>query len=365
MADLTADDIRAAVAAGVLSEAQATRLIAIAEARRGFRLNMGDDDEPFELFKGFSEIFVTVGLALLSGGFVFLSIVLTNFFVVPVTTLVLSVVFAGYFTLRRRMTLPSIYLAFTFAFSAMWLVSRLLMIPRNLDPFSPLDILIIFLVTSALLIGYFAIFRVPFTLFLVGLCGIGVAFSLAGVLFPDSLSGVDILAHGGWNSLTDLGTNPIASMTLLLFGIIAFAFAMRFDLRDPHRISRNAANAFWLHILAAPAIVNVVTVSLLNVGGTAGYLLAALALAIITLIALIIDRRSFLTAGIIYIGTILAWAMSAANVDAGWGFVWTLLLMGAFITATGTWWTQLRARIMAMLPDSALKSKLPPYSEVP
>jgi len=362
MADLTADDIRAAVAAGVLSEAQATRLIAIAGARRGFRLNMGDDDEPFELFKGFSEIFVTVGLILLTGGFIALSLVLTNLIAVPIITLVLSVVFARYFTLKRRMTLPSIYLAASFAFSAMWLVSRLLIAPQ---PVSQLDSLIAFAATGALLIGYFAVFRVPFTLFLVGLCGIGVAFSLAGVLFPDSLSGVSVFARGGWKSLTDLGTNPVASMTLLLFGIVAFAFAMRFDLRDPHRISRNAANAFWLHILAAPAIVNVVTASLLNIGGTAGYVLAALALVVITAVALIIDRRSFLTAGIIYIGIILAWAMSAANVDAGWGFVWTLLLMGAFITATGTWWTQLRARIMAMLPDSALKSKLPPYSEVP
>jgi len=360
MAELSADDIRAAVAAGVLSEAQAARLIAIAEARRGFRLNMGNDDEPFELFKGFSEIFVTVGLALLMGGFVALSVVVTSMLLVPVITLLLSVVFARYFTLKRRMTLPSVFLASSFAFSAMWMVSRLLV---SSNPGSHVDTLIASLATGAMLIGYFAIFRVPFTLFLVGLCGIGVAFSVAGILFPGAMLDVGLFAGDGWKSLTDLGTNPVASLTLLLFGIVAFAAAMRFDLRDPHRISRNAANAFWLHILAAPAIVNVVTVSLLNIGGTAGYLLAALALAIITVVALIIDRRSFLTAGIIYIGSILTWAMGAANVDTGWGFVWTLLLMGAFITAIGSWWTQLRARIMAMLPDSTLKSRLPPTSE--
>jgi len=360
MADLTADDIRAAVAAGVLSEAQAARLIAIAEARRGFRLNMSDDDEPFELFKGFSEIFVTVGLALLTGGFVALSIVLGNPFSVPIITLVLSFLFARYFTLKRRMTLPSVFLATSFAASALWLISSIV---GTFDMAVASDNLLTFLLTGAALVGYFLVYRVPFTLFLVGLCGVGSAFSLTGILFPGTLNGAGLFGQGSWKSLTDLGTNPVASLTLLLFGIVAFAAAMRFDLRDPHRISRNAANAFWLHILAAPAIVNVVTVSLLNIGGTAGYLLAALALAIITVVALIIDRRSFLTAGIIYIGSILTWAMGAANVDTGWGFVWTLLLMGAFITAIGSWWTQLRARIMAMLPDSTLKSRLPPTSE--
>ncbi len=362
MAELSADDISAAVAAGVLSEAQAARLIAIAEARRGFRLNMNDDDEPFELFKGFSEIFVTVGLVLLTAGFVALSVVLSNPIAVPIVTIALSFLFARYFTLRRRMTLPSIFLVGSFAASVLWLTSSTV---RNSGLDSNLGGAVTFLLTGLALVGFFRVYRVPFTLFLVGLSGMGLVFSLAGMMFPQSLQGVGLIGRDAWRNLTDLGANPVASLALLLFGIVAFGAAMRFDLRDPYRISRNAANAFWLHILAAPAIVNVVTVSLLNIGGTSGYLLAALALAIITVVALIIDRRSFLTAGIIYIGSILTWAMGATNVDTGWGLVWTLLLMGAFITAIGSWWSLLRARIMEMMPDSALKSKLPPYSEVP
>jgi hypothetical protein len=60
------DDLRAAVAAGVLSEAQAARLAALAQSRRGARENLAPGDEPFELFKGFNEIFIVVGLVILT-----------------------------------------------------------------------------------------------------------------------------------------------------------------------------------------------------------------------------------------------------------------------------------------------------------
>ena len=64
MEDFSKSDIRAAVAAGLITEAQAAGLLALAQERVGMRQNMAAEDEPFEFFKGFSEIFVTVGLAL-------------------------------------------------------------------------------------------------------------------------------------------------------------------------------------------------------------------------------------------------------------------------------------------------------------
>ncbi|MHA1127528.1 MAG: hypothetical protein ACTSRN_01085, partial [Alphaproteobacteria bacterium] len=123
-----------------------------------------------------------------------------------------------------------------------------------------------------------------------------------------------------------------------------------------------SACGFWLHILAAPAIVNVVALSLLNLDGTMGYSLAATALVVIALVALVIDRRSFLTAGIVYIGIILAWALGSGS-DGDWSIAATLLVMGAFITALGTWWVQLRAVLMRVLPNFPLKNRLPPYQE--
>jgi hypothetical protein len=358
MAEILPDDIRASVAAGILTEAQAARVLAVAEDRHGFRSHMPDDDEPFELFRGFSEIFVTVGLALLTSGTIGLSLILGNPLAIPVVAAVISVLFARYFTLRRRMTLPSIFLAGTFGFSVFVLAAILLLdAGDNLGTRS----LLAFALTGAALLAYFRTFRVPFVMFLTGLCGIGIAYSLTGILLPDAIIREGL--ESGFGDFLDLGRSPVLATTLLLFGLAAFAGAMVFDLRDPHRISRHAASAFWLHILAAPAIVNVVAVSLLGVGGTAGYLLAALALALITIAALIIDRRSFLTAGIIYIGVILTWAISSAQIDESWGVVWTLLVMGVFITWLGAWWVPMRGGLMRALPDFPLKSQLPPYPD--
>ena len=50
MSDFSKDDIRAAVAAGVLKEAQAARLLTLAQERLGVRDGLVGDDEPFGLF---------------------------------------------------------------------------------------------------------------------------------------------------------------------------------------------------------------------------------------------------------------------------------------------------------------------------
>ena len=68
MADLTRDDIRAAVSAGMIDEAQAASILTLSEERRGVREHMSGLDEPFELFRGFNEIFIVVGLLILYSG---------------------------------------------------------------------------------------------------------------------------------------------------------------------------------------------------------------------------------------------------------------------------------------------------------
>ena len=62
------DDIRASVAAGLLTEGQAASLTALAHSRKGAREGLDPGDEPFELFRGFNEIFIMVGLVILSTG---------------------------------------------------------------------------------------------------------------------------------------------------------------------------------------------------------------------------------------------------------------------------------------------------------
>ena len=59
---------------------------------------------------------------------------------------------------------------------------------------------------------------------------------------------------------------PFAWITLAL-GILVFIVAMIFDMSDPHRVTRRSANGFWLHIIAAPALVNTIALTLLSGGG--------------------------------------------------------------------------------------------------
>lgn len=356
MADLSDADVRAAVGAGIIDEAQAAKLLTIAQKRHGYRANMPADDEPFELFKGFSEIFVTVGLGILFSGIIALSGMTGTPVAIPVVTAILVFAAAGYFTIRRRMMLPSIALASAFAASVAAFVS-ILAFDLSKVPEAK-QFLTVGVAGAVAMLGYFAVYRVPFALFLFGLFGLGIAVSLAGMVSPESV--FHSAFAGTADSLFDLSRNPTMAIAMLGFGIAAFIGGMYFDTRDPHRISRLSACGFWLHILAAPAIVNVVVLTLLNRDGAQGYLLAAAALTGITLVALIIDRRSFLTAGIAYIGIILTWLLNETS--AAWGIVWSLLIMGVFITAIGTWWSNLRNALMRALPNFPFKDRLPPYA---
>ena len=77
-------------------------------------------------------------------------------------------------------------------------------------------------------------------------------------------------------------------------------------------------------------------------------------------LALVIDRRSFLTAGVAYLGILIGWALSSG--DDGLSIPLLLLILGAFLTAMGTWWTDLRGALMRVLPDFPGKTRLPPYA---
>ena len=348
---MTPEDLRAAVAAGILTEAQAASLQALANDRAGCRATLPQEDEPFEFFRGFSEIFISIGLVILLtgvtgllaafGGFALLTLV-------PLATAAIAWWWAGYFTLKRRMTLPSMVLATAFGIGIV-IFAFTLLARANLDERA----IAIggFLLAAAGMMLWYRRFRLPFTAFLTGGFVLGAIYAITAS--ATNLAG--LATASGYRSIFDLNENPAFATATLLFGIGAFLVGMWFDTRDPHRLGRHSATAFWCHLLAAPALVNTVAVTLLNGGGIG---LLAIALVLITVLALVIDRRSFLTAAIAYIAIVIAWVMGEG---AGTSWIFVLLTLGGFITAIGTWWVQLRARVMQMLPDFPGKSRLPPY----
>lgn len=348
------DDLRAAVASGVLDEAQASKLMILSDQRQGYRANMIGDDEPFELFKGFAEIFVTVGLGLLMSGLIGLTAIFGQVTLIPAIAMLISVALAFYFTKKRRMSLPSIALCIAFA-STLGLAVVAAII-GDYGQFSPLKTVILGLVGMVGMLAYYRVFRLPFAMFTLGVFGIITIIGGVEFLFPGNAP-----ANANLTDYFDLRRQPHLALGTLVFGVCAFFGALWFDLQDPHRVSRKSASAFWLHILAAPALVNTLVMSNYQMGGSVGTALAVLVLASFTLLAIIIDRRSFLTAGLIYMGLLLGSAIDEAGTQ--WAPILTMLVLGLFVTSLGAFWTQTRAWLLGALPDFPGKHRLPPFED--
>jgi hypothetical protein len=350
MTTITRDDVRAAISAGTLTEAQAASLIVLAEERAGVRAHLKGLDEPFELFKGFNEVFVVVGLAILAFGYAGI----TGMTLLGTTSgYILGMAYAGfgmaavlllarYFTLTRRMVGPSNALAVMFgllsgqfglSFSAM------------LDLTTPQTLTASAAIAAVLLSGYYALFRVPFTVALIGLSVFAATFGLAtlGGSFPETPRDIFLLSADG----------PFAALTMAL-GLVGLIVAMIFDMSDPHRVTRRAASGFWLHVLAAPAIVNTVALTLFDAGSIPAQVLLAAFIALMAVFAVVIDRRSFLVSGV---GYVVALALTVVEGQA----FFVILLLGAGLVLLGAQWEVMRRALMRLLPGFPGKSRLPPY----
>ena len=355
MTDITRDDLRAAVTTGAITEAQAASLIVLAETRSGQRARITGLDEPFELFKGFNEIFIVVGLTILFMGWLgvtglgVFSAAQTGY----ITGLIYALVAMGgcaflarYFTLTRRMVAPSIALVVMFAISAFQFgMSFAAMLDANTQG----AIAWAFGITAAAVGGFYAVFRVPFAVAIVAVSVFGCAFGLAtlGGTFPETPLDIFLLSADG----------PFAVLTIVL-GLIGLAVALSFDMSDPHRVTRRAAAGFWLHIIAAPAIVNTVALTLFSMEMPGAQAILLLFLAVMALFAVVIDRRSFLVAGVGYCVAL------AFTVIEGGAFV-IILALGAGLVLLGAKWEALRRALMRVLPDFPGKTRLPPYHVLP
>ncbi len=337
------DDLRAGVAAGLLTEAQAANLTALSRARAA---GADADDERFELFRGFNEVFVTVGLAMLTWG---LWLVLSEGSSTGMGAVaVIAWALAEYFTRRRRMILPSI--ALSLIFTGAVLVTSLLTFTVSdyeLETFSAA-----FAAASVAALLFYLRFRLPFALFPAGLLTLAAAQTMAGAVDGRV---IDIVASGGWRAFLDLSAGGPFALVTLVFGVACFGVAMSFDLRDPHRVTSRAACGFWLHILAGPAIVNTAAFTFRGMeSGLGGPLLTGFML-FMALVAVVIDRRSFLIAASGYLGAIVTNAVAPVS-TAG-----TLILLGVGILILGAGWTGIRGRVMRALPEFPGKDRLPPY----
>lgn len=348
--NLTREDIRAAVSTGTITDAQAARILILAEIRAGHRSSVAGQDEPFELFHGFNEVFIILGFLVVFSGWFWVTLVLFQSGIHPVSNIAMGIVGMGalsllarYFTLRRKMNGPSSMLAALFAFcSGQTGLGVGLTMSSDIFTISGLGA-----AAAALgMLAYWFAFRVPFALFLIMACLFASSFcfiAVSGSIPQSPLEFFQLSASGlyGWATV--------------LLGLIALVVAMGFDMSDPHRVTRRALNGFWLHVIAAPAIVNTIALTLFLNGTTLSYVVLTVFLVLLAAFSLTIDRRSFLIAGAVYVAGISFQIIAEA-------FVFTAFILGSSLVILGAQWEVLRNRLMTALPPFPGKDRLPPWS---
>ncbi|WP_394151627.1 hypothetical protein [Loktanella salsilacus] len=344
------DDLRAATAAGVISEAQAVSLTALAQNRHAAQTGLRQIDEPFELFKGFNEIFIVVGLCILAAGWsatfgLFLTQQAASALAIGALTAAVIWALSEYFVRHRRMVAPSIVLCIFFAITALGTFTAhfaepFMVMQRDLTSLPWPAIC----ATFAVLI-YWGRFRVPFALAVVA---VGI-FAIA-ILFAAIARGTPAT----WTEMFKLSASgPFAWITLIV-GFAVFAVAMWFDMSDPHRVTRRSSNGFWLHLVAAPALVNTIALSLLDQGSATSNLILLGVLAFFAAVAIVIDRRSFLIAAIGYIVTLSLTVFEPGNVAT------PILILGIALLALGAFWQPIRAILLRPLAGVLPLHRLPP-----
>ncbi|MEM7520537.1 MAG: hypothetical protein AAF307_05815 [Pseudomonadota bacterium] len=348
-------DLKAAVGAGILSEAQAVSVLAIADKRRGARENLAPEDEPFELFRGFNEIFIVIGLSILATGWIaFVTLNVAS----QISNITASALLYGclggvilwalseYFIRVRRMVAPAIALSVLFAANAtiasVIYLSQPFMVAQSDYGSLPLPLTVALVILAV----FWWRFRVPFALAIiaVGLFALAIIQASTSQGAPENLTDLFLLSAAG----------QFAWITLAL-GALVFVGAMLFDMSDPHRVTRRSANGFWLHLVAAPALVNTVALSLLESETSGSDLLLLAILLGFGVTAIIIDRRSFLIAGIGYVVVI------ASTVMDGSGTPYIILLLGIALLSLGAFWERIRGVMIGYLPERITR-RLPPSS---
>ncbi|MBV8838289.1 MAG: hypothetical protein JO000_17285 [Alphaproteobacteria bacterium] len=362
-------DLEAAVAEGVVTQAQVDAMHALAARRSAITGADRADDERFRFLRGFNDIFFTVGVALFALGVsYFTAHVRFGSALGLVMTWALAEVLIG----RLRLVLPGMLLACVFVLFAVALIQSdvLPQLPDEPTRAPQLwrlwalffggvgsSLFTLWSAVTAAVAGalFYLRFRLPFTLLLIASAIVVAVLAAVGRWMP------------GGGATTQY-------LLLLACGLGVFTTAMWYDLSDRERVTRRSDCAFWLHVLAAPLIVH----SLIRLLAPASFLeqgvssippdaiaIVLVTIAVLTIIALLIDRRALFVSGLIYLGIAVGHVINSASgnariVDTGVLFA-TLAVLGLLVLGLGLGWRPFR-RVSLRLVPATVATRLPPIA---
>lgn len=337
-------DLESAVAAGVLSPQAVAALRTHISAQRGTAMV---DEEDFRLLSGFNDIFVAIAGVLLLVGGAWLGDEIHPA-VGGAAVAALSWGLAEYFTRVRRMALPSIVFLLSFVGAVFSMLITAILGEGGLETGNSAGAAIV--AGCAAIAGgaawlHWRRFHVPITVAAGAMALVGVILSL-------------LLAAVGDEQIA-----RIVYAALFVLGLGVFAYAMRWDMSDPMRISRRSDVAFWLHLLAAPMIAHSIFAMLGILEGEPSVSKALVVVVLYVamgLIALAVDRRALLVSALGYvIYAIIALFREFGAISLNVALA--AFVIGSVLLLLSAFWHKARASVVGVLP-SALGQRLPAIS---
>lgn len=379
---ISPETLDSAVANGVITAEQRDRLRTMERTA----MAQGDVDgdareENLRLVGGGNDLFVTVGIVLLTAGFYFVLTTLTEGRWLWIASLLVSFswLVAEIVTRQHRMKLSSTVLALLFAGST--LAALVLVADARHDfsqPTSLWQVLALrqtiapagYLVLGGTIIAaalHFWRFRVPILAGVVAIAATLLAFLQTAILLYDGVAAGQVTAP----QLEDVPELLRASLYMpLACGFVVFAVAVMLDLHDRERRTVWSDCAFWLHVVSAPMLVHPLFVMATGEDVVLGHIepdssasiMLTLLIAGFVYVALAIDRRSLLVPTLAYFGTLGIYYLvnSAANTTGVPPFALILLVIGALIITFGAGWQHIRRLIVRPTLPTSILDRLPP-----
>ncbi len=312
-----------------------------------------EESEMPRFIRGFHDILISIGII---AGLIGLLGIGSAFAVVPGV-----IVLAEIFVKRQRLALPAFVL--TGFFSASVFVATIPIVDEIYtgmrDIWEPYAVF--FVVLALALSAFYWRYRVPVAFAALMVSGIAtIVLTIHAIILR--LSGKD-------NLVFDYPS--VWSLLLGSFAVLVFGFALRLDLADPLRITRRSDAAFWMHLVAAPALLyTMISLIFLNSASNwfntdmgitqAGSIIASVIM--LMLVGIILDRRAFVTSGLASLG----YAFYAVFTKGGFEGIETktiffaiLMLLGGVVLSLGLGWLPLRRLILSVMPLQA-QNRLPP-----
>lgn len=335
MSDMTPEQITKALDAGIITQNQADDMRAKAGGGASSESAVIGNEDDMRFLRSFSDVFISIGVGLFALG---LSVI-AKIFGGGISFIGAAVVMgfmAEYFGRKRRAHAPTLITALAF----------LLFTQRGMAGLiGDVSGITTALVTLGAMLLYYWRIRLPFCIALIAIAILYLVFAVINSIAPG-------LVDGQWG------------LGLFLSGLGVFAAAILYDMRDLHRTTRFADNAFWLHFLAAPMIIHglaLQTVALkkdmlfnfipmVKLGQSDAAIMMVI-VAVITVIGLAINRRALIVSSLGYAAFALGYLFDGAGLNFGTVIAMTFLLLGAAIIFLGAGWHAARAWLLKLLPN--------------